>query len=80
MKNIYIELVEHLGDIIACEPVTRYLRAKNPDAKIFWIVKPQYRDVLVANSNIDGIVEVADMLEADKFCAEKRATGDEIVD
>ena len=52
-KDIYIELVEHLGDIIACEPVSKYLREKYPNRKIYWVINEKYRDVIIANPYID---------------------------
>lgn len=80
MNDIYIELVEHIGDIIACEPVSKFLREKNPDKKIYWVVKKNYKDVISANPYIDGIIEVDSLGEADSFCAKKRKNGDVIVD
>ena len=38
-KKIYIGLTEHLGDIIAAEPILRYLRKKYPEAYITWFAK-----------------------------------------
>lgn len=80
MDNIYIELTEHLGDIIACEPVSKYLREKNPDKKIYWVLNKKYKDVVVANPYIDGIEEVDNLSEADVFCERKRKEGDTIID
>ena len=80
MSDIYIELVEHLGDIIACEPVSRYLREKNPNKKIYWVVNKRFKDAIIANPYINGIIEVNDLYVADRFCEQKRQEGDEIVD
>jgi ADP-heptose:LPS heptosyltransferase len=46
-------LLEHLGDIVACEPIVRYLREKNPQAFILWGVKRAYRELIDSNPYID---------------------------
>lgn len=78
-KDIYIELVEHLGDIIACEPVSKYLREKYPNRKIYWVINEKYRDVIIANPYIDGIINVGCLGEADAFCELKQADGNMII-
>lgn len=50
-------LAEHFGDIVACEPLSRELKRKYPNSKIYWIVKKPYRELLDYNPNIDVIVE-----------------------
>lgn len=80
MGDIYIELTEHLGDIIACEPVVRYLKEKKPDKKICWIINKKYKDVIIANPYIDNVIEVNNLYDADCICADKRKNGDEIID
>jgi len=35
-------LLEHLGDIVACEPVVRHLKEKYPDSYFIWGVKQAY--------------------------------------
>jgi ADP-heptose:LPS heptosyltransferase/predicted O-methyltransferase YrrM len=57
--NICIGLVEHLGDIVACEPVIRYLREVRPEAKIFWCVRKSYADLVAYHPDLDGVIEVA---------------------
>lgn len=51
--GIIVGLIEHLGDIVACEPVSRYLRASYPDEKITWVVSAPYRDLIDANPHVD---------------------------
>jgi ADP-heptose:LPS heptosyltransferase/tetratricopeptide (TPR) repeat protein len=51
--RIGIGLVEHLGDIVACEPVVRYLRKQQPDAKITWVVHQDYRELVDAHPAVD---------------------------
>ena len=58
MKKILIGLIEHLGDIVACEPVARYLKIQYPESKISWVVSENYRELIDANPNIDETIIV----------------------
>lgn len=51
--EIIIGLIEHMGDIIACEPVSRYLRALYPQDNIIWAVSSSYRELIDNNPHID---------------------------
>ncbi len=63
-KNIVaIGLVEHIGDIIACEPVSRYIRNLYPDSYIVWITKPNYRDLIDSNPYINETYTVSCLTE-----------------
>jgi heptosyltransferase-3 len=44
---------EHFGDIVAAEPISRFVRAQNPDAHIVWFVKPAYQELVDVNPSID---------------------------
>ena len=55
---IAIGLIEHMGDIVACEPVSRYLRNKNPDAYILWAVREPYSELIENNPHIDETLVV----------------------
>lgn len=57
-KHIGIGLVEHFGDIVACEPVARYLKKKYPDSVISWVVKSDYRELIDNNPYIDKTISV----------------------
>ena len=57
-ERIAVGLVEHIGDIIACEPVARYLRKTHPNAEIAWVVKDQYRDLIDSNPYVDFTITV----------------------
>jgi len=46
-------LLEHLGDIVACEPIVRYLKENCPNTFIIWGVKRTYRELIESNPNID---------------------------
>lgn len=54
-KFIVINLIEHFGDIVACEPVSRYVRRRYPDAYIIWTVKKSYRELVLHNPAIDEV-------------------------
>jgi heptosyltransferase III len=58
-KLIGIALVEHIGDIVACEPISRYLRKQNPDACIVWCLRAPYKEVVKHNPDVDHVVTVA---------------------
>jgi len=52
-KLVGVFLLEHIGDIVACEPIVRYLKKINPDAYIIWGVKKSYRGLVENNPHID---------------------------
>ncbi len=52
---IGIGLIEHLGDIIACEPIPRFLRERYPNARIVWVTRKEYSEILEANPYIDNV-------------------------
>ena len=56
--KIVVGLIEHIGDIIACEPVARFLRLKHPGAHISWVVATTFRELIDVNPNIDETVPV----------------------
>lgn len=62
-KIVIIDLTEHLGDIVACEPVARNIRAQSPQAWIIWIVNNKYKDVVAYNSNISQVIGVSCLSE-----------------
>jgi ADP-heptose:LPS heptosyltransferase len=57
-RLLAISLVEHIGDIVACEPVSRYVRQKYPEAYIIWCVRGPYRELIDSNPNIDKTLVV----------------------
>jgi len=48
-----ILLLEHFGDIIACEPIVRHVRTLKPNAFIVWGVRGAYRELIESNPLID---------------------------
>ncbi len=57
-KVIAIDLTEHFGDIVACEPVSRYVRHQYPDAYILWSVRRPYRELIDNNPYVDETLVV----------------------
>jgi ADP-heptose:LPS heptosyltransferase len=55
-KVIAFARLEHLGDIVACEPLLRAIRRKNPGAHIVWFVRRPYRELLAAHPCVDRAV------------------------
>ena len=76
--RIIIGLIEHIGDIVACEPVSRYLRAKYPDAHLSWATSPHYRELIDTNPNIDETVCLNCLTDWIKLT--KHSDYDEIID
>ncbi len=60
-RSIGIGLLEHLGDIVACEPISRYIRNLYPNATITWVVRAEYEDLVRHNPNVD-IIHIASCL------------------
>ncbi len=54
--QILIGLLEHMGDIVACEPVARYLKFNHPTAHIAWAVHPAFRELVDTNPFIDETI------------------------
>jgi ADP-heptose:LPS heptosyltransferase len=57
-SQILVGLIEHIGDIVACEPVARYLKLNDPEARLIWVVRPEYREIIDTNPYIDETVTV----------------------
>lgn len=56
--KILVALIEHIGDIIACEPVARYLKKKFPESNLTWIISRKFRPLVAHNPFIDHVIEV----------------------
>ncbi len=56
--KIVIGLIEHIGDIVATEPVARYLRLKHPAARVSWVVGKPFRELVEENPHIDETIVV----------------------
>lgn len=58
-----IGLVEHLGDLVAAEPLVRWLRDRHPAAHLAWFVRPAYRELIAAVPFVDEAVPVRCLTE-----------------
>jgi ADP-heptose:LPS heptosyltransferase len=76
--RIVIGLVEHIGDIVACEPVARYLKIKYPGCTLSWVVNKAYRDLIDANPHVDETVAVDCLTDWIKIS--RHALYDKVVD
>jgi heptosyltransferase-3 len=60
---IIINLTEHIGDIVACEPISHHLRKLNPKAFIIWSVNKKYQDLINYNPNINDVLRLTSLTE-----------------
>ena len=56
--NIVISLTEHIGDIVAAEPVSRYLKENHESSRITWVVDKKYEELIQGNPFIDNTITV----------------------
>lgn len=63
-----VNCVESLGDVIACEPISRYLKENFKKCKIIWVVRKIYAEAISFNPNIDELIYVDSLFDADKVC------------
>lgn len=62
-ERVAIALIEHLGDLVAAEPVARLVRRRHPDARISWVVLPRYADLVATRPEVDEVVRVGCLTE-----------------
>ena len=60
--------IERMGDLVAAEPISRYLKKLAPKGKTQWVVKKAFRDILAFNPYIDEVIEVANLTEGEEYC------------
>lgn len=53
-----VSLTEHLGDIIASEPIIREIKKDNADFFIIYVVNKKYSEALIGNLDINYIINV----------------------
>lgn len=54
--SILIILTEHLGDIIAAEPLIQQIKAKYPSSKIHWLIRKPFQDLIIHHPQIDQVI------------------------
>ncbi len=57
LKNILIIKPSALGDIVMALPALSALRRNFPDAKISWLVRPEFAGLLEGHPHLDSIIE-----------------------
>jgi heptosyltransferase-3 len=62
-----ILLIEHIGDIIACEPIIEQLKTSYPGAFVVWVVSPRYADLLASHPKLDAMVFVRSLLSIERI-------------
>lgn len=60
---VALSLTEHLGDIVAAEPLLRQVRARHHEARLIWVVRPIYAPVLQHHPALSGWLEVGCLSE-----------------
>jgi heptosyltransferase III len=60
---VAIVMIEHFGDIVACEPVARYARQTYPSSRIVWVVRDAYAGLVEHNPAIDSVLTVTCLTE-----------------
>ena len=60
---ILVGMVEHMGDIVAAEPVVRYLRREYPNGYLIWAVKDTYRELVEHHPTLDAILPLGCLTE-----------------
>lgn len=79
-KIFVVNLYGLFGDLIAAEPIARFLKNKFPESKIKWIVDPKYKCLLENNPFIDEIVLADCLTRAETICESEKNVGSVIVD
>lgn len=62
---VAIVRTEHFGDIVAAEPISRYVRERYPKAHIVWFVKPSFHELVDYNPNVNEVFK--------EFCVTERS-------
>lgn len=61
---IGIVRTEHFGDIVAAEPISRYVRERYPEAHVVWFVKPVFHELVDHNPCVNEVFK--------EFCVTER--------
>lgn len=60
---VTISLLENFGDIVACEPVARHVKEKDPNAFLVWLIAGHNRELVQANPHVDCVLSLSCMTE-----------------
>ena len=64
---IAIIMLEHIGDIIACEPVIGYAKRSRPDRPVAWVTLSKYAELLEAHPRLDYLLFADSLVDADRW-------------
>ncbi len=62
-KVLAVGLIQHIGDIVASEPVVRRIRCDNPEAFIVWCVRDAYHQLVESFGLVDATVPISCLTE-----------------
>lgn len=60
---VFISLIEHMGDIIAAEPIIGALRIKHSNEKFIWIITKPFAPVVEVHPEINDVLNVTCLTE-----------------
>jgi heptosyltransferase-3 len=60
---VVIGLIEHMGDIVACEPIAQDIRRRYPDGYVTWVVRREFVDLLIRHPALDAVWTVTCLTE-----------------
>lgn len=69
--DFWILLMFSMGDIVACEPIARYLKKIAPNGRTHWIVQDRFTEILTANPSIDEVVPARSLSAGKALLSEK---------
>lgn len=55
-RMVFVTLLESIGDIVACEPVAREIKRRDPQCYLVWGVKKAFRELVDTNPDVDRTV------------------------
>lgn len=53
---VFVVMIERLGDIIACTPIAKHLKTRDPSLAIAWVCSSAYAEALEGNPYIDAVI------------------------
>ena len=62
-KFVFISLTEHIGDIVAAEPVIQALRKQFPSQRLVWVVNEKYASLVRSHPQINDVLTVTSFTE-----------------
>lgn len=63
IKKIIVAQYLGMGDLVATEPLSRYLKQEYSNAQLYWASPKKYREILDSNPFIEDVIEVENVLE-----------------